>query len=72
MVKIKQYDNLFWSTFFYQAGTPLAYVYLSDGRTIKIRGRWLERDGESGRIDFLSGRSDAYEELMKIFQRKRA
>lgn len=63
--KIKRYDSVFWSLLFYQAGTPLAYIYLKDGNRIIIRGRFLERiGGGSGAVDFITGQSAAYRELL--------
>jgi hypothetical protein len=68
--KIKRYDSIFWNLFFYQGGAPVAYVFLKDGKRIRIRGRVLERKGDKPNIDFVGGKSSAYVELMSIFQEK--
>jgi hypothetical protein len=70
--KIKRYDSLFWSLFFYQGGTPVAYVFLNDGKRIRIRGRVLMKKGEQSDLDFFSGKSRAYEELLDLIEKKRA
>ena len=70
--KIKRYDSPFWSLFFYQAGTPLAYIFLMNGTKIKIRGRYLEESGKKAKVDFIVGRTEAYKELIKIFEEKTA
>jgi hypothetical protein len=69
VTKIKRYDSAFWSTLFYQAGTPLSYIFLNDGSRIKLRGRVIEREGSVNGVDFMSGRSGAYEDLMNQFAR---
>jgi hypothetical protein len=62
---------VFWSLWFYQAGTPLAYIFLKDGNKIKIRGRALERVGEGvGKADFVTGQSHAYSELLDYIEGK--
>jgi len=69
VTKIKRYDSLLWSYLFYQAGTPLSYIFLNDGSRIKLRGRVIEREGSLEGVDSLSGCSGAYEELMNLFTR---
>jgi hypothetical protein len=68
--KIKRYDSLFWSLLFYQGGAPVAYIFLNDGKRIRIRGRILERKGEQSDIDSSSGKSSAYEELLDLLEEK--
>ena len=67
--KIKKYDSFFWSLLFYQAGTPLTYIYFKDNNILKIRGRALEKIDEKGSIDS-SGRSSAYKELIYFIETK--
>ena len=45
-------------------------IFLNDGSRIKVRGRVVEREGGRAEIDFFSGCSSAYEELMELFNRK--
>jgi hypothetical protein len=70
ITKIKRYDSMFWSLFFYQAGAPVAYIYLNDGRRVRIRGRLLETEHERTRVDFLKGTTQAYEKLMEFIATK--
>ena len=67
--KIKRYDSAFWSLLFYQAGTPLAYLYLNDGTKIKIRGRVLEKEGEKSKVSFIEGSTETYSQLMELIFR---
>lgn len=69
--KIKRYDSPLWSLFFYQGGTPVAYIYLKDGKRIRIRGRVLEKEGEKPEVGFVRGASKAYDELLNLMEEKR-
>jgi hypothetical protein len=64
--KIKRYDSAFWSLLFYQAGTPLAYLYLKDGTKIKIRGRVLEKEGMKSSVSSSRGTTNTYDQLMEL------
>jgi deoxyadenosine/deoxycytidine kinase len=66
IVKIKRYDSAFWALLFYTGGAPVAYIYLKDGRRIKIRGRLLEREPEASNVNFLRGTTQAYDHLMRL------
>jgi hypothetical protein len=68
--KLKRYDSLFWSLVFYQAGTPLAYIFLRNGERIRIRGRVLEREAAKSNVAFVRGATSAYDELMELIQQK--
>ena len=69
--KIKRYDNTAFSLLLYQAGTPRAYIYLNDGNCIKIKGRVLEMKNIKPTHDFISGRSNAYNILLRTFENKK-
>lgn len=51
-------------------GIPKAKVELIDGRSFKINSRIIERKGEKPSIDFLSNKSDVYEELVGLLVHK--
>ncbi len=70
--KIKKYDSIFWSFMFYQAGTPLAYLFLNDGSRIKIRGRVLEKEEVKQKVDFVRGTTETYDQLMELIAKKTA
>ncbi len=67
--KIQRYDTAFWNFIFWQGGTPVAYIYMSDGKRIRIRGRTVSKKGKSSSVQFFSGKSSAYEELIGIFEK---
>jgi len=68
--KIKRYDSPSWNLLFYQVGTPLAYVYLKDGKRICIRGRVLQKEGEKSEVGFIRGATKAYDELLNLLEKK--
>ena len=67
---IKRYDSPFWNLLFYQGGTPIAYIYLKDGKRIRIRGRVFEKEREKAEVGFVRGTSKAYDELLNLMERK--
>jgi hypothetical protein len=54
----------------FETGMPGARIQLSDGRAIRLHGRTLEREGSRPNVGFLSSRSDAFDELVELFQSK--
>jgi len=53
-------DPMFW---FFQL-TPWATVYLTDGKSIRLNGRALEKQGEKPKVGFFSSKSSAFQELI--------
>jgi len=47
-------------------GFPKTKVELNDGKSFKINSRIIERKGEKPNVDFLSNKSDVYEELVGL------
>ncbi len=45
-------------------GYPWATVYLSDGKSIRLNGRALEKRGEKPKVGFFSSKSNAFQELI--------
>src|SRR5258708_21184813 len=43
---------------------PWATVYLSDGKSIRLNGRALEKRGEKPKVGFFSSKSNAFQELI--------
>ena len=68
--KIKRYDSFFRSLLLYQAGAPLAYIYLNNGTRIKIRGRALEKEGRHSNVSSSRGTTRAYDQLMNLISEK--
>jgi hypothetical protein len=68
--KIKRYDSPFWNLLFYQGGTPRAYIYLKDGKCIRIRGRIFEQEGKKPEVGFVQGATAAYDELLNLIEEK--
>jgi len=60
-----------WNLNLVNAGTASyrAQVYLKDGARIHLNCRALEKAGTKPSIGFLSTRSDAFDELLAVFQR---
>ena len=60
-------DPLVWFAF---AGGrhPTATVYLKDGKNIRLDARALEKHGVKPEIGFLSGKSDAFQELIAVLK----
>ena len=59
-VRDSPFDPMYW--FFYL--TPLATVYLHDGKSIRLNGRALEKRGEKSQVGFFSSKSDAFREVV--------
>jgi hypothetical protein len=53
------------------AGYPWATVHLSDGERIRLNGRTLEKQGAKPEVDFFSGKSGAFQELIVAFKMHR-
>lgn len=70
--KVKRYDSLFWAFLLGQAGAPMTYIFLNDGTRIRIRGRFLQREGEGqkSKVDFLRGSTITYDVLMDFIQER--
>ena len=47
---------------------PWATVYLSDGKSIRLNGRALEKSGERAKVGFFSSKSDAFQEVIVAFK----
>jgi hypothetical protein len=47
-----------------------AQIFLKDGSRIQLNCRALERAGVKPKVDFFSTRTDAFDELLAIFQRR--
>ena len=69
--RIKRYDSILCNLLFYQGGTPRAYIYLNDGKCIKLRGRILQKENEHLDIDSIKGSSSAYKELIELLTNKK-
>jgi hypothetical protein len=54
--------------FWYAWGYPTATVYLRDGKKIRLQGRALERRGVKAQVGILSGKSDAFRELLAVLE----
>ena len=68
--KIEKYDNLFSYRMFYQLGTPPTYVYLKDGKIIKINAMSLEQKGVKASGCIPNKQTGAYRELIKLLEEK--
>jgi len=53
---------------FYAWGYPTATVYLKDGKKIRLQGRALEHRGVKAKVGFLSGKSDAFREILAVLE----
>ncbi|SRR5258706_8567264 len=58
-------DPMVW---FSTAAYPWATVYLSDGKSIRLNGRALEKSGEKAKVGFFSSKSDAFQEVIVAFK----
>jgi hypothetical protein len=67
IVKINRYDSIF--LVFFLNNTPRSSIVLSDGKTIWINARALEKFGTKPKVSFFSCVSDAYEELMALLEK---
>ena len=67
---VRSVDEIDLSTI--NAGTARyrARIVLTDGTPIHLNGRALEKDGIKPRIGFFTTRSDAFDELLGMFQRR--
>jgi hypothetical protein len=54
--------------FFFAWGYPTATIYLRDGKNIRLKGRALEQRGVKAEVGFLSGKSDAFRELIALLE----
>lgn len=52
----------------YPATIARATIALKDGKYIRLNARVLEKKGEKPNVSFLSGKSDAFVQLIKIFR----
>ena len=68
IVEVKESQSIMAKFFTYPAGLPAATIKLRDGRNIRINGRTIEKHGKKPRIGFLSDRSDALDELLKVIK----
>ncbi len=59
------------SVFMFPAANPKAKINLSDGKYISINGRCLEKSGVRPKINKITGESDAFLELIDIFESRR-
>jgi hypothetical protein len=71
VIKINRHDH--WYNIFckFPPGAPSVSISLADGKTIRFYGRTLEKRGQRPAVDFLLNKSDAFEELISIFQLQR-
>jgi hypothetical protein len=60
-------DPLAWFSFV-GGKSPTATVYLKDGKNIRLNARALEKRGVKPEIAFLSGKSDAFQELIAVLK----
>jgi len=60
-------DPLTWFSYA-GGGHPTATVHLKDGKSIRLDARALEKREVKPKIDFLSGKSDAFQELIALLQ----
>lgn len=56
------------SAFMFPAANPKAKISLNDGKSILINGRCLEKSGVRPKINKLTGESDAFLELIDLFE----
>ena len=68
--KIIRKDSVFWNLLFYQAGTPIAYIYLKDGSKMRIRGRVLQKKGEKSNINPIRSTTKTYDEFISFLESK--
>lgn len=54
----------------YPACMPRARIRLNDGKTLCLNGRALEQKGIKPKVGFLSNKSDAFDELITLFQQQ--
>jgi len=63
-VRESPFDPMFW---FFQL-PPWATVYLTDGKSIRLNGRALEKRGEKSHVGFFSSKSDAFQEVVETLK----
>lgn len=56
----------------YPAVIPRAMVILKNGKKIRVNGRALEKKGQKPQVGFTSSRSDAFDELVALFEGRAA
>jgi hypothetical protein len=54
----------------FPAANPKAKINLNDGKSISINGRCLEKSGVRPKINKITGESDAFLELVDLFENK--
>src|SRR5882672_4461952 len=59
-VRDSPFDPMFWFFMHY----PWATIYLTDGKSIRLNGRALERRGERSHVGFFSSKSVAFQEVV--------
>lgn len=70
--KVSVWDSEWHKLLGYPACMPRARVRLRDGKVIKLNGRALEKQGVKPKVGFSSNKSDAFDELLTLFQRDAA
>jgi hypothetical protein len=70
IVKFKRYDSAFYNYLFWQGGTPLLYIYLNDGKIIRLRGGRLRKNGDDRSASFLGSTTPAYDYLVGLLEER--
>lgn len=70
--KVSVWDSEWHKLLGYPACMPRARIQLRDGKIIKLNGRALEKKGVKPKVGFSSNKSDAFDELLALFQREAA
>ena len=68
IVEVIESQSFLAKLFTYPVGLPTVTLIMRDGRKIRINGRTIKRKGDKPKIGFLSDRSDALDELLKIIK----
>jgi len=70
--KVSVWDSEWQKLLGYPACMPRARIRLRDGKVIRLNGRALEKKGVKPKVGFSSNKSDAFDELLALFQREAA
>ena len=68
---IQRYDSIFFCLLARNFRAPRAHIYLRDGKRIVLYGRFLQKNGKTGKIDFWRGTGEAYQELITFLEQKK-